>query len=84
MFSNTAYEAVYQYLGLEIHSRFIEVITSQKVFLATIVMIFGFMFFLTTVQFFSRYMPGALVARRHVPLSDMSKWSCSYFSAFLF
>ena len=46
MFSNTAYEAVYQYLGLELQSRFIQVITSQKVFLAAIVMIFGIMFFL--------------------------------------
>jgi hypothetical protein len=69
MFSNTAYEAFYQYLGLSLHSKFIEVITSQKVFLGLIVMIFGFLFFLTTVQFFSRYMPGALVNRRHVPLS---------------
>lgn len=73
MFSNTAYEAMYQYLGLELHSRFIEVITSQKVFLATIVMIFGIMFFLTTLQFFSRYMPGALIARKHVPLSKYVK-----------
>lgn len=69
MFSNTAYEAMYQYLGLELHSRFIEVITSQKVFLGMIVMIFGFMFFLTAVQFFSKYLPGAIVSRRHVPLS---------------
>ena len=73
MFSNTAYEAVYQYLGLELHSRFIQVITSQKVFLAAIVMIFGFMFFLTTVQFFSRYMPGALITRKHVALSKYFK-----------
>lgn len=73
MFSNTAYEALYQYLGLELHSRFIEVITSQKVFLATIAMIFGVMFFLTTVQFFSRYLPGALIAKRHVPLSKYVK-----------
>lgn len=79
MFSNTAYEAVYQYLGLELHNRFIEVITSQKVFLAAIVMIFGFMFFLTSVQFFSRYLPGALVARRHVPLSRYFKMICLLF-----
>ena len=69
MFSNTAFEAMYQYLGLELHAKFIEVITGQKVFMAVIAMIFGFMFFLTTLQFFSRYMPGALVARKHVPLS---------------
>ena len=79
MFSNTAYEAVYQYLGLELHSRFIEVITSQKVFLATLALIFGFMFFLTSVQFFSRYLPGALVSRRHVPLSKFFKIICLLF-----
>lgn len=73
MFSNTAFEAMYQYLGLELHSKFIEVITSQKVFLGMIVMIFAVMFFLTTLQFFSRYFPGALMARRHVPLSKYVK-----------
>ena len=79
MYSNTAYEALYQYLGLELHSRFVEVITSQKVFLAAIAMIFGFMFFLTTVQFFSRYMPGALMSKRHVPLSKYFKIVCLLF-----
>jgi len=79
MYSNTAYEAVYQYLGLELHSRFIEIITSQKVFLAAIAMIFGFMFFLTSVQFFSRYFPGALMSRRHVPLSKYFKIVCLLF-----
>lgn len=73
MFSSTAYEAMYQYLGLELHAKFIEVITSHKVFAGVILLIFGFMFFLTTLQFFSRYLPGALVARRSVPLSRYFK-----------
>lgn len=73
MFSQTAYEALYQYLGLSLHSKFIDVITSQKVFLGMIVMIFGFMFFLTSAQFFSRYVPGAIITRRHVPLSKFFK-----------
>lgn len=73
MFSNTAYEAMYQYLGLSLHAKFIEVITSQKVFGAIILMTFGVMFFLTTLQFFSRYMPGALVAKKSVPLSRYVK-----------
>lgn len=79
MFSNTAYEALYQYLGLELHGQFVEVITSQRVFMAAIVMIFGFMFFLTSVQFFSRYLPGALVARKNVPLSKYLKIVCLLF-----
>ncbi len=52
MFSSTAFEAMYQYLGLELHSKFIGVITGQKVFLGMVVMIFGFMFFMTTLILF--------------------------------
>ncbi len=70
MFSNTAFEAMYQYLGLELHSKFIDVITSQKVFLGIVAMIFGIMFFLTSVHFFSRYMPASLVRRKNIPLSQ--------------
>lgn len=73
MFSQTAYEALYQYLGLELHSKFIEVITSQRVFLGMITLIFGIVFFITTTQFFSRYLPGFLLTRRHVPLSKYFK-----------
>ena len=73
MFSNTAYEAMYQYLGLSLHARFIEVITSQKVFGGIVILTFGVLFFLTTLQFFSRYMPGSLVARKSVPLSRYVK-----------
>lgn len=73
MFSNTAYEALYQYLGLQLHASFIEVITSQKVFAAVILLIFGWMFFMTSAQFFSRYLPGVLVQRRPVPLSRFVK-----------
>jgi len=73
MFSNTAYEALYQYLGLQLHASFIEVITSQRVFAAVILLIFGVMFFMTTAQFFSRYLPGVLVQRRSIPLSRYVK-----------
>lgn len=69
MFTNTAYEALYQYIGLQLHSRFIEIITSQQVFSAVVLLIFGVMFFMTTARFFSRHLPGALVQRRSVPLS---------------
>ncbi|MBS1983569.1 MAG: hypothetical protein JST16_05295 [Bdellovibrionales bacterium] len=69
MFTNTAYEAMYQYLGLSLHSAFIEAITGQKVFAGIVLLTFGVCFFLTTVQFFSRYLPGSLVRKRFVPLS---------------
>lgn len=70
MFSSTAYEALYQYIGLELHARFIEVLTSQPVFMGLILIIFAMMFFTTTVQFFSRYLPGVLIKRKSVALSQ--------------
>ena len=73
MFSSTAYEAFYQYLGLALHSQFIKIITSQKIFLAVLLLIFGAMFFSTCVRFFSRYMPGTLVSKKAVPLSAFVK-----------
>lgn len=73
MFSNTAYEALYEYLGLVLHSKFIDILTSQKIFLAALVMIFGALFFTTTVHFFSRYIPGAWIQRRSTPLSKYFK-----------
>ena len=69
MFSNTAYEALYQYIGLELHSKFIEILTSQNIFAAVILLTFAVLFFVTTVQFFSRYMPANMIRRRGVPLS---------------
>ena len=69
MFSNTAFEAMYEYLGLELHVKSIELITSHKVFGAVVLFTFGVMFFVTAMQFFSRYIPGVLVHRKMVPLS---------------
>lgn len=73
MFSNTAYEALYQYIGLELHSRFIQVITSHQVFGAILLLIFAIMFFLTSSRFFSRYLPGSIVKRKSVPLSQFAR-----------
>lgn len=73
MFSNTAYEALYQYLGLSIHGQFIEAITSEVFFKAMVLIIFGGIFFVTAIKFFSRYMPSALVTRKHIPLSSFAK-----------
>lgn len=73
MFTNTAYEALYEYIGLSLHSKFIEIITSHKVFGGLVLIIFGTMFFVTSAQFFSRYMPGVLVKHRSVPLSKFAK-----------
>jgi hypothetical protein len=69
MFTSTAYEAMYEYIGLSLHAKSIELITSQKIFGAVILFIFGVMFFVTAMQFFSRYIPGPVVHRKMVPLS---------------
>jgi len=73
MFSNTAYEAFYTYIGLFLHSASIQIITSHKVFLGLIILIFGLVFFSTTLRFFSRYLPGMLVRKNPIPLSTFAK-----------
>ena len=73
MFSNTAYEAMYQYLGLKLHERFLEILTSDVIFQATILITFAILFFITTVRFTARYLPGAVVSRQTLPLSAFVK-----------
>lgn len=73
MFSNTAYEALYQLLGLSLHAKFIEVITGEAFFKGLILMIFGVMFFFTVLKFISRYLPGSLIEKRNIPLSRFLK-----------
>lgn len=73
MFSNTAYEALYQLLGLSLHAKFIEVITGETFFKGLILMIFGVIFFFTVLKFISRYLPGSLIERKQIPLSRFIK-----------
>lgn len=73
MFSNTAYQALYQIIGLGLHSKFIEIITSESFFKGLIVLIFGVGFFITTLKFISRYIPGSIIERHPVPLSKFIK-----------
>lgn len=54
MFSNTAYEALYQIIGLSLHAKFIEIITGETFFKGLILMIFGAVFFFTILKFISR------------------------------
>ncbi len=69
MFSHTGYDALYSYLGLSLQSKIMEVLLSQSFFQGAIFFIFGVVFFWTMIQFFSKYMPSALVKRRNVALS---------------
>ncbi len=73
MFSNTAYEALYKYLGLMFHSGSIEIITSEPFFKGLLLLLFGGLFLLTTWKFTARHIMGNLVKRYNVPLSQFVK-----------
>lgn len=73
MFSNSAYEALYQLLGLSLHAKFIEWITGETFFKMLSLMIFGSVFFFTLLKFVSRFLPGSLIERKQIPLSKFVK-----------
>lgn len=73
MFSTTAYDAFYTYIGLSLHSEFIRIITSQAFFAGMVALIFGVFFFLTAWRFFSNYVPGFFVQHRGAALSSFAK-----------
>lgn len=60
MFSSTAYEAFYTYIGIYLHEASIQIITSQEVLVGLLILILGFTFLMTFWKYFSRYMPGFL------------------------
>ncbi|MGE3757683.1 MAG: hypothetical protein AB7H97_08000, partial [Pseudobdellovibrionaceae bacterium] len=53
--------------------KFIELITGEAFFKGLVLFIFGTMFFFAILKFISRYIPGSLVDRRHIPLSKFIK-----------
>ena len=56
MFSQTAYEAFYTYIGLYLHEASIQLITSQEVLAGLLLLIFAAIFFLASWRYFSKYM----------------------------
>lgn len=66
MFSSTAYDALYTYIGVHLHSASIKIITSQQFFVAVLLLTFGILFFLTAWRFVQKYMPGDLVTKSQV------------------
>lgn len=73
MFSSTAYEAFYTYIGIYLHEASISIITSQEVLIGILVLILGFSFLMTAWRYFSRYMPGFLGSARSVSLYGFFK-----------
>ena len=79
MFDTTAYSAFFTYIGLHLHSTAIDIITSQKFFIAILIFIFGASFIFTGFKFASKYVPGSLVQKQSVPLSAFVKIVFSLF-----
>ena len=66
MFSSTAYEAFYSYIGLYLHSASIKIITSHEILIALLLLILGCSFMLGAWRHFSKYMPGFMGRGRSV------------------
>ena len=64
MYTNTAYEALYLQMGLQFQEEVTHWITSQVIFRAALLIIFGFAFFTFLIQFASKYIPFFVHARR--------------------
>jgi hypothetical protein len=79
MYANTAYEALYQLMGLQFQEQVTSWITSEVIFRATITIIFAVSFFTFLVHFASRYLPFVVPARR----APISKLIFLVFSLFL-
>jgi len=63
MYSNTAYEALYQLMGLKLQETITGWITSQYVFRAALFLIFGFSFMMFLLHYFSNLAPGWIGGR---------------------
>lgn len=64
MYANTAYEALYLQMGLQFQEEVTHWITSQVIFRAALILIFGVAFFTFLVHFASRHIPFFLQSRR--------------------
>ena len=73
MFSSTAYEAFYTYIGVYLHEASIKIITSQEVFVGIFLLIIGFTFLMTCWKYFSKYMPGFLRGSQSVGIYTLFK-----------
>ncbi|MFK7823640.1 MAG: hypothetical protein AB8G05_05760 [Oligoflexales bacterium] len=57
MFSSTAYEAYYTYIGMYLHQTSIQIISSHTVLFAILTLILGITLFLGIWKYFSKYFP---------------------------
>ena len=71
MYSNTAYEALYQLMGLRLQEEVTNALTSAAVFRALLLIVFAVGFFTFLIHFASSSMPFFLPTRR-APLSRIA------------
>ena len=73
MYSTTAYEAYYTYIGLHLHEIIRKILVSEQIFQGMILLMFGVMLFHVLVKYFSKYMPANFIKRNNIPLSKVFK-----------
>lgn len=73
MFSHTAYDAYFTYLGLSINSEISKFLSSNSFFQGVILFIFALVFFMIAFQYFNRFLPSGLFERRSSSLSQFFK-----------
>lgn len=70
MYTNTAYAALYQMMGLQFQEAVIHWITHEAVFKGVILLLFGASFMIFLIHFVSRHLPFVITVRR-APLSRL-------------
>ena len=73
MYSSTAYEALYTYIGLNLHSTAIEMLTSYQFLIAIMLLIFAVAIFVAVYRYFSKYFPNARVLGGSASLASVFK-----------
>lgn len=73
MFSSTAYEAFYTYIGMYLHQESIKIITSQEFFIGLMALIIGCTLMLGTWKYFSSFMPGFFGLRQRIGIGFFFK-----------
>lgn len=66
MFSSTAYEAFYTYIGMYLHQKSIEIITSEAILMALLLLILGTTLLLGTWRYFAKFLPRSFGRSRSV------------------
>ena len=73
MFTNIAYDAYFIYLGLSLHEKLVQIITSEAFFRGLALIIFGVVFFIAVFRYFAQFSNSTFFARNSFPLTKIFK-----------